>query len=113
MPLAMWNDVLCMGKRLKAEELDAYGVVQASAPSELFDVALELAKSLKAKGKDEKTRETRLERHESTWIVYDVGIIWLFYIGGSSMAYGGHGLGRGHHARHQGQPLQGAAWHRA
>ena len=66
MPLGMWNDVLCMGKRYKAEELATHGVVQALPPQQLFQGAMEVAKSLKAKGKDEKTRETRRKRGMKT-----------------------------------------------
>ncbi|CAK9002719.1 unnamed protein product [Durusdinium trenchii] len=59
MPLAMWNDVLCMGKRFQSEELLKHGVVEARPPAaDLFDSAMELATSLKSKGKDEKTRDT-------------------------------------------------------
>lgn len=59
MPLPMWTDVLCMGKRYKSEDLLKHGVVEATPPpSDLFDAAMELAKSLKSKGKDQKTRET-------------------------------------------------------
>mmetsp|Transcript_2543 Transcript_2543/g.5909 ORF Transcript_2543/g.5909 Transcript_2543/m.5909 type:complete len:289 (+) Transcript_2543:38-904(+) len=59
MPLAMWTDVLCMGKRYQSDELRKYGIVEATPPAgELFDAALELAKSLRSKGKDEKTRDT-------------------------------------------------------
>ncbi|CAK9106876.1 Delta(2)-enoyl CoA isomerase 1) (AtECI1) [Durusdinium trenchii] len=59
MPLPMWTDVLCMGKRYKSEDLLKHGVVEATPPpSDLFDAAMELAKSLKSKGKDQKTRDT-------------------------------------------------------
>ncbi|CAJ1360192.1 unnamed protein product [Effrenium voratum] len=59
MPLTMWNDTLCMGKRYHPEELKEHGVVDATPPvAELLSAAMELAKGLKAKGKDAKTRET-------------------------------------------------------
>eukprot|EP00434_Breviolum_minutum_P012745 symbB.v1.2.011234.t1/scaffold751.1/size165343/5 len=59
MPFSMWNDVLCMGKRYHSDELKKYGVVEATPSADaLFDTALELAKSLRSKGKDEKTRDT-------------------------------------------------------
>mmetsp|Transcript_106852 Transcript_106852/g.189896 ORF Transcript_106852/g.189896 Transcript_106852/m.189896 type:complete len:286 (+) Transcript_106852:24-881(+) len=59
MPLPMWNDVMCMAKRYKAAELLQNGVVNDSpASAELVNKALEIAVSLKSKGKDEKTRAT-------------------------------------------------------
>mmetsp|Transcript_34551 Transcript_34551/g.82899 ORF Transcript_34551/g.82899 Transcript_34551/m.82899 type:complete len:295 (+) Transcript_34551:85-969(+) len=59
LPSTMWNDTLCMGKRYQSAELKANRVLEETpAASEFFDVALQLAKSLKSKGKDPKTRET-------------------------------------------------------
>ncbi|CAE7178496.1 fadJ [Symbiodinium pilosum] len=59
LPLAMWNDTLCMAKRYQSEELKAKGVVEDTPPaSELYPAAMDLAKSLRSKGKDPKTRET-------------------------------------------------------
>ncbi|CAE7619881.1 ECI1 [Symbiodinium sp. CCMP2592] len=59
LPSTMWNDTLCMGKRYESAELKANGVLEETpAASEFFEVALQLAKSLKSKGKDPKTRET-------------------------------------------------------
>ena len=76
---AAGKDTLCMGKRYESAELKANGLglnrriaagfarvsqsqgvlEETPAASEFFEVALQLAKSLKSKGKDPKTRVTR------------------------------------------------------
>mmetsp|Transcript_50120 Transcript_50120/g.116987 ORF Transcript_50120/g.116987 Transcript_50120/m.116987 type:complete len:292 (+) Transcript_50120:85-960(+) len=59
MPLTMWNDTLCMGRRYQSEELKSQGVVEATPLAcDLSDAAIQLATSLKSKGKDAKTRDT-------------------------------------------------------
>merc|ERR1712176_271866 len=59
MPQPLWNDCLCFAKRYKSDELSKYGVVNAApVSSELLSTALEMAKELRSKGKDAKTRET-------------------------------------------------------
>eukprot|EP00746_Dinoflagellata_sp_MGD_P007421 gnl/MRDRNA2_/MRDRNA2_114689_c0_seq1.p1 gnl/MRDRNA2_/MRDRNA2_114689_c0~~gnl/MRDRNA2_/MRDRNA2_114689_c0_seq1.p1 ORF type:complete len:316 (-),score=68.04 gnl/MRDRNA2_/MRDRNA2_114689_c0_seq1:135-1082(-) len=59
MPQPLWNDVICMAKRYESADLLKYGVVNAAPPSiELVPKALEIAKELRSKGKDAKTRET-------------------------------------------------------
>ena len=53
-----------------------WGIVEATPPAgELFDAALELAKSLRSKGKDEKTRDTCLI--DLIGILDDVGWCWI------------------------------------
>lgn len=59
LPQCLWSDTLCFAKRFQCAELLAHGVVNEAPPAgELIAKALEVAKGLKSKGKDEKTRET-------------------------------------------------------
>lgn len=59
LPQPLWNDAMCMSKRYQSAELLRHGVVNDSPlSSELVTKAMELASSLKCKGKDEKTRAT-------------------------------------------------------
>lgn len=59
LPQAMWNEFICFGKRFACPELLQRGVVNKAPPqAELHSAALEVARGLRSKGKDRKTRET-------------------------------------------------------